>query len=52
MAGKFGDNPIEYFKQYHVKLHPEYIKNLPNEARKLSAELVKRQQQLPTLARG
>ena len=27
--GNFGDNPIEYFNQYHVKLHPEYIAALP-----------------------
>ena len=37
----FGDNPIEYFKQYNVKLHPEYIAALPKMAKRLNEELAK-----------
>jgi phospholipase C len=48
----FGDNPIEYFTQYHVKLHPEFIANLPNAARKLTEELAKRQLELQSLTTG
>jgi phospholipase C len=46
----FGDNPIEYFTQYNIKLLPEYIANLPKEAARLSAELKKKEQELPLLA--
>jgi phospholipase C len=42
----FGDNAIEYFKQYHVKLHPEYIDALPKMAKQLNEELQIRQQKL------
>ena len=35
----FGDNPIEYFTQYHVKLHPEYIAALPKIIEQLNEEL-------------
>ena len=45
----FGDNPIEYFKQYNVKLHPEYIAALPKMAKRLNEELKKREQKLKTL---
>ncbi len=45
----FGDNPIEYFKQYNVKLHPEYIAALPKMAKRLNEELEKREQKLKTL---
>ncbi|MEO8403133.1 MAG: phospholipase C, phosphocholine-specific [Chitinophagaceae bacterium] len=48
----FGDNPIEYFTQFLVKMSPEYIANLPKEAVKLAAELKKREDQLPALASG
>ena len=48
----FGDNPLEYFSQYHVKLHPEYIAALPKMAEQLQAELDKRQQKLPALDPG
>jgi phospholipase C len=48
----FGDNAIEYFTQYHVKLHPEYIAALPKMAKRLTEELQKREQQLPSLAAG
>jgi phospholipase C len=48
----FGDNPIEYFKQYNVKLHPEYIKALPTMAKRLNEELEKREKKLKTLGAG
>lgn len=37
----FGDNPIEYFEQYQVKMSAAFIKNLPNAANKLVAEIKK-----------
>ncbi len=46
----FGDNPIEYFKQYHVKLHPEYIAAIPKIIRQLNEELDKRHQKLQSLS--
>ena len=42
----FGDNPLEYFTQYHVKLHPEYISALPKIIQQLNDELDKRKQKL------
>lgn len=48
----FGDNPIEYFTQYHVKLHPEFIKSLPGSAKRLAEELKIREQKLATLEPG
>ena len=45
----FGDNPLEYFTQYHVKLHPAYIANLPRAAA-LLAEEIKKQEQLLQMA--
>jgi phospholipase C len=48
----FGDNSIEYFTQYNVKLHPEYIAALPKMAKKLQDELQKKEQQLPLLSAG
>ena len=45
----FGDNPIEYFTQFNVKLHPEFIAALPTVEKQLHAELSKRQQKLSTL---
>lgn len=48
----FGDNPIEYFKQFNVKLSPEYIANIPKAIRQLEADIKKRQDRLPTLTGG
>jgi phospholipase C len=48
----FGDNPLEYFTQYQVKLSAEYIANLPNKITKLTAEIQKQEQQLSSLAAG
>lgn len=45
----FGDNPIEYFKQFNVKLHPEYIAALDRIAAWLNEELEKREKKLPIL---
>jgi phospholipase C len=46
----FGDNPLEYFTQYQVKLSAEYIDNLPKAAASLATEIKKQEQQLTTLA--
>lgn len=48
----FGDNPLEYFTQYHVKLHPEYIANLPKAAAKIKAAIQKQEQQLASAVAG
>jgi len=45
----FGDNPIEYFTQYQVKLHPEYIAALPKIVEQLNREIEKRKQKLKPL---
>lgn len=50
--GNFTDNSIEFFRQYNVKMHPEYIAALPILAKRFTAELQKREQQLPTLTTG
>jgi phospholipase C len=48
----FGDNPLEYFTQYQVKLSAGYIDNLPKAAIALAADLKKQQTQLASLAAG
>ncbi|HEY4151300.1 MAG TPA: phospholipase C, phosphocholine-specific [Chitinophagaceae bacterium] len=48
----FGDNPLELFKQYRVKLSAEYIANLPKESVQLADAVKKEEQLLPTLAAG
>ena len=45
----FGDNPIEYFTQYNVRLHAEHIKALPLIAQQLKEEIKKREQKLTSL---
>ncbi|HEY0433382.1 MAG TPA: alkaline phosphatase family protein, partial [Chitinophagaceae bacterium] len=42
----FGDNPLEYFKQYHVKLHPEYISALPKTIRQFREAIAERRKKL------
>ncbi len=46
----FGDNPLEYFTQYKVRLSKAYINNLPKEAAALTAEIKKQEQQLNTVS--
>lgn len=46
----FTDNSIEFFEQYNVKLHPEYIAALPKIAKRLDDELRKREEKSKTLA--
>ncbi len=48
----FGDNPLEYFKQYRVKLSAEYIASLPKAAAAVAAGLAKEQQALSSLKAG
>lgn len=45
----FGDNPLEYFAQYQVKLSAAYIANLPKKLDKLSSEIQQKEQQLSAL---
>jgi phospholipase C len=42
----FGDNPLEYMKQYHVKLSEGYIHNLPIAAGRLSKALKEKMESL------
>jgi len=46
----FGDNPIEYFTQFNVKLSPEYIANIPKAIAQLEADISKREKQLSSLS--
>ena len=46
----FGDNPIEYFTQFNVKLSPEYIANIPRAIAQLETDISKREKQLPALS--
>lgn len=48
----FTDNSIEFFKQYNVRLHPEYIAALPRIAKQYEGELQQREQKLPSLTAG
>ena len=48
----FGDNPLEYFKQYKVKFHPAYIDNLPKAAASLKEQAYKQQKLIETLPAG
>jgi len=36
----FGDNPMEYFPHYHVRMTPEYIAYLPEQLRLLKTEII------------
>ncbi|MEO5582077.1 MAG: phospholipase C, phosphocholine-specific [Saprospiraceae bacterium] len=48
----FGDNPLEYFTQYQVKLSAAFIANLPKAAIQLKEEIKKAEAQLLTLEAG
>lgn len=37
--GNFTDNPIEWFAQYHVKYHPEYIRFIPRKIEWINQEI-------------
>lgn len=39
--GNFGDNPMEYFPQYHAESHPPHVAYLKKEAGRLREELKK-----------
>ncbi len=45
----FGDNALEYFTQYHVKLSAGYIENLPKAAIVLDKELKEREGKIQSL---
>jgi len=42
----FGDNPLEYFTQYHIKLSPEYIAWLPQKEALLNKQMAEIQVKL------
>ncbi|HZX74876.1 MAG TPA: phospholipase C, phosphocholine-specific, partial [Cyclobacteriaceae bacterium] len=48
----FTDNPMEWFTQYHVKLHPAYIANLPKMIALLEAQIKSGEEKLKTLTEG
>jgi phospholipase C len=48
----FGDNALEYFNQYNVKLSRRYIDYLPIKIKKLQDEIQDLQQSLSALAEG
>lgn len=45
----FTDNPLEFFKQYNVKLSPLYIANIPKLIVAIPKEIEKMEEQLKTL---
>ncbi|HSC38486.1 MAG TPA: alkaline phosphatase family protein, partial [Chitinophagaceae bacterium] len=48
----FGDNPLEYFKQYQVKLSAAYIANIPKALAQLAEAIKKEEQSLSSLPAG
>jgi phospholipase C len=48
----FGDNTLEFFNQYHVKLSKRYIDYLPVKIKKLQEDIKELNEKLPTLAAG
>ncbi|MBS1564387.1 MAG: twin-arginine translocation signal domain-containing protein, partial [Bacteroidetes bacterium] len=48
----FGDNPLEYFRQYRVKMHPAYISSLPKSISKTAEALHLEEQKLASLKPG
>ena len=45
----FTDNPLEFFKQYNVKLSPQYIASLPKMIAAIPGEISKMEQELKTV---
>jgi phospholipase C len=50
--GNFGDNPLEYFRQYNVKLTRAYIDYLPVKVEKLKKEIAVWEAKTKTLPAG
>lgn len=50
--GNFGDNPLEYFRQYQVKLSRRYTAYLPVKIAKLQEEIGALRDSMATLAEG
>lgn len=48
----YGDNPLEYFKQYNVKLSKRYIDYLPEKIKKLEEDIQNLQTKIETLSEG
>ncbi len=48
----FGDNPLEFYNQYHIKLSKRYIDYLPQRIIQLQKEIEELQLKIPSLAAG
>jgi phospholipase C len=48
----FGDNPIEYFTQYHVRFLPAHMRHLPEKIKSLRSEISKGEEKARTLPEG
>ncbi|HEY3403680.1 MAG TPA: phospholipase C, phosphocholine-specific [Ohtaekwangia sp.] len=48
----FGDNPIEFFEQYHVRFHPAFMKYLPQKIEWLRKEINAGEEKAKTLPEG
>jgi phospholipase C len=48
----FGDNPIEYFTQYHVRFLPAHMRYLPKKVEWLRSEIAKAEEKTKTLPEG
>ncbi len=44
----FGDNPLEYFTQYNIKLHPEYIAYIPEKIKKFKKSIAEQETKIRT----
>src|ERR1700690_2056499 len=50
--GNFGDNPLEYFRQYNVKLSKRYLDYLPKKIMLLNDEIKNLQTKIKSLSSG
>lgn len=48
----FGDNPLEYFEQYHVKLHSKHLEYLKQKHALLPAQIAEAEKKLAALPPG
>jgi phospholipase C len=48
----FGDNPLEFFKQYHAKLSKRYIDYIPVKIKALEGEIQSLHANIPAMATG
>jgi phospholipase C len=50
--GNYGDNPLEYFRQYNVQLTHRYINYLPKKAELIQGQITHLQEQIKNLPSG